>query len=175
MPARSGPQDTSLDSILFRAHPSIIKIKRGSPAIVHPVLEATWLTYLDLRCAIVNNYTTDTEHNVCELRCRKEFATSPATKRLVIDMGPGLKIKKKKGVKVKHVLRAVCEMWEKPVSEELIRRKRFKRKDPFRCEEEEPITWWDLYGERRSWAGWETLEVRKDGEVTLKNREFDWT
>ncbi|ORY42720.1 hypothetical protein BCR35DRAFT_285467 [Leucosporidium creatinivorum] len=165
-------KDSSLDSILFRALPTTI-IKKGASVKVHPVLEDAWMSVVESDFAILLDSERDIERNVYELECAMDFATSPASKCLIIDMGKGLEIRREVGVTVWHVLKAVSKMWKEPAPKHMIRQKRFRR-DPWDDDEEDgPITWAHLYEDCNTWTGWEKPKVRKDGEVTLKNREFN--
>lgn len=160
-------QDSSLDALLFRAPPAT-PIKKGASVEVHPLLEDTFMTIIGSDDAPLVSFRTDKEFNAHKLHCTEEFATSPATECLIIDMAKGLKLKKATGVTVKHVLGAVGKMWEEAVPEYMV--------DEFLndCRNKEGVvTWGAAYCERNGWTGWETPRVRKDGEVTIHHNHFD--
>lgn len=151
-------QDSSLDARLFRAPPTSV-LKKGASVQIHPLLEETLMTCVDSKEAVV---MSDAEFNAYDLLCIKDFATSPATKTLVITMGKGLKLKKETGLTVKDVLRAVGKMWGEPAPG--YSQYGFSSRG---------FTWRDTLGDHNGWTGWERAKVKKDGEVTIKPCPFD--
>ncbi|BGP18240.1 hypothetical protein JCM10213_007869 [Rhodosporidiobolus nylandii] len=170
-------QDPSLDIRLFRS-PPVDKLKKGQSVAFHLALDKTNLVCTSVDDARV--FIADaSEKNgyravrVVDYPCADEYATSPASTVVTVNMGKGVAVVKDSGVTVRDVVEASATMWSsKPplyIREEIA--EMYLPLDP--DYDLDTVTWRDTLGDHCFYEGMNLATVpRADGVVVLHPHGF---
>ncbi|GAA5893820.1 hypothetical protein JCM6882_003103 [Rhodosporidiobolus microsporus] len=158
----------SLDDRLFRSPPPIQPVEKGDTIRFHPAFDE-----LDLVCSTVEDafadryYGKEETPDVFALPVMKEFATSPACRRVYVPMGGEALAENPSGVTVEDVLHACAEMWRsQPDGETCAWIARLERIDPSK------VTCRDMLVDHCFYEGMLPASVLREDFVSLNVRPF---
>ncbi|BGP18264.1 hypothetical protein JCM10213_007895 [Rhodosporidiobolus nylandii] len=170
-------QDPSLDTRFFRS-PPVDKLEKGQSVTFHPALDKTNLVCMSVDDASIfvddasekNGYR---DVRVVDYPCADEYATSPASKIVSLNMGEGVAVVKDSGVTVRDVVEASATMWSsKPplyIREEIA--EMYLPLDP--DYDLDTVTWRDTLVDHCFYEGMNLATVpRADGVVVLHPHGF---
>ncbi|GAA6014365.1 hypothetical protein JCM10207_005437 [Rhodosporidiobolus poonsookiae] len=168
-------QSHSLDDRLFRSPLPAQPVKRGTKVTFHPALDRANLVCSSTQDAHVFINAPGEKHgfkpvSILDYPCAVEYATSPSSRKIKMNMGAGVEVANKEGVKVRDIVEATPKMWssrppnyirQQVVAQLSIWDPELKAAD---------LTWRDTLGDHCFWEGMRSASVASEDEVLLEER-----